>query len=563
MKKAIPVIIALILIGIVIATGFGKDIQNKYSYGEEYADLNEYFEIYSEADVPIVLQDTRIDSKATKIDGKLYLSQSVVKEYFTTRFYHDKNEKLLLYTTGTGTISTEVGSSEYIENGEKVTLGYPASVTKGDELFISMEYLGHFVNYSYEVFENPSRMQVYTEWGNKKVADIDSDTNVRWRGGVKSEILTAVKKGDTVEILEKMDEWTKIKTEDAFIGYVENKLLKNERDVKETPVTKVPVETFPSFTHDYRINLTWDYMEAPQDGYNLKTTLANTKALNVVSPTCYWLTDNEGNIKSIANEHYVQTAHKMGLEVWSLVQNFHSGISIDLNELLPYTSKRKVLVDNLVNSVLKYGADGINLDFEGVPSSVGADYVQFIRELSVKCHENNLILSVDNYVPTEYTAHYGRAEQGLFADYIIIMGYDEHYAGSAVGSVASMGWMTEGIEKTMELVPVNKIINAVPFYTRVWKTKGDNVTSEAVTMQVAKDFISRNKIKTTYDETTGQNYGTMTSGGTLYQVWLEDVTSLTNRINVMKSKGIAGIASWRVGQETSEVWDVIAAYMQN
>ena len=181
--------------------------------------------------------------------------------------------------------------------------------------------------------------------------------------------------------------------------------------------------------------------------------------------------------------------------------------------------------------------------------------------MALACHANNLVLSVDNYVPTAYTSFYNREEQGKFADYVIIMGYDEHYAGSDAGSVSSMPWMVKGIQDTVDVVPAEKVINAIPFYTRVWKTVGDETTSEAVTMQVAADFLARNGLEAKWDDATNQNYAEATIGGTFYQVWMEDLDSLKVRLNVIKESGIAGVAEWKLGQEIPEVWDLIEAYM--
>lgn len=561
MKKLIPVIIAIALICVIISMNFGKQIYDKYSYGSDMADLNEYFQIFNSEEVPIILQDARIDEKARIFGDWVYVSQEVCEELFTTRFYYDFNENLLLYSNPTTTIKAELNSDYYVENGNQVSIGCPVVVTEDGTVYIALDYIKKYVNFSYELFLNPARIQVYTEWGTKNVAKLKSDTELRWRGGVKSEILTSVHEGDEVEILEEMDTWTKVKTKDAFIGYVENFRLSEAKSEEEIPVTTADKEEFTYLTRDHKINLTWHYMEAPQGGPELKTALASVKALNVVSPTCFWLTDNEGNFKDIGNKDYVKTAHKMGLEVWMMIQNFHSGLDIDLTEILSYTSKREKLIADLVSTVAEYGADGINIDFESVPSVCGPHYVQFIRELTIAAHEQNLVVSVDNFAPSEYTAHYNRTEQNKFVDYIIIMGYDEHYVGSAAGSVSSIPWMQEGIEKTVALVPANKVINAVPFYTRVWKTKDGQVSSSAMGMADAKDYLSRNKMTTGFDETTLQNYSERTSGGVLYQVWLEDYDSMKLRLNIMQSNGLAGIASWRLGYETPDIWDLISAYM--
>lgn len=563
MKKIIPVAVAIALICVVIALSFGKQIKEKYSYGTERADLNEYFEKYYEDRVPIILQDERIEKTAKLIDGNLYLDEETVKSLLTDRFYYDKHENLLLYSNAEGTIRSETGSNVYTENGADVTMSCPVSVVEKDVLYISTEYLKKFADFSIELFSDPDHIQMYTEWGEKTVSTIKEDTSVRWKGGVKSPILTDIKAGDVVEILEPMDEWTKVKTSDAYIGYVENKLLDDERIETETPVKNKVSEEYSSLTEDRRINMIWHYMEYPQDGQTLYTSCAYIKEVNVISPTWYWLTDNDGNFKSIGNESYVEAAGRMGMEVWPLIANFHSETNVDLEEVLSYTSKREKLINGLIEETLSYGGTGINIDFESVPSSCGEAYIQFIRELSLACHEAGLIVSVDNYVPTEYTAHYNRKEQGLFADYVVIMGYDEHYQGSEVGSVASASWMKQGIEDTKKLVPANKIINAVPFYTRVWKTSNGTVTSEALDMAVANDFLSKNNIQTTWDGECGQNYGEKAISGVLYQVWMEDADSIKNRLSIIKNSDIAGVAAWRLGNETPDIWDYFEVYMQN
>lgn len=563
MKKLIPVIIAIVLIFVIVGVSFGKTIYDKYSYGQDRADLNEYFQIFGPSDISIILQDELIEAKGLLRNGDVYFDQDTIEELFTDRFYVDTNENLLLYTTAETTIVSELESKSYTNKGEEKSESYIISFVDKDKLYIAAEYIKKVCNFSYELFKDPNRVQVYTEWSDKRVADVKSDTQVRWKAGVKSEILTDVAKGDVVELLDEIDTWTKVKTSDGFIGYLETFRLSSARIEQETPVTGALNDVFTSLTEERKINLTWHNMEYPQDGAALRNIMANAKEVNVVSPTWYWFTDDEGNFESLANADYVESAHNMGMEVWALISDFHYGTDIDMHEVLSYTSKRTRIINELVSSALSYGVDGINIDFEKIKADAAADYVQFIRELSLVCHENNLILSVDVAPPTAYTAHYNRKAQSLFVDYLIIMGYDEHYAGDPeAGSVSSINWMKDGIENTLKYVPANKVINAVPFYTRVWKTSGGEVTSEAVTMAISFDFINRNGIQTTWDEATSQNYGEMTADGILYQVWLEDEDSLEVRLNVMSAYNLAGIASWCVGQEEPVMWDLIENYMQ-
>ena len=217
-----------------------------------------------------------------------------------------------------------------------------------------------------------------------------------------------------------------------------------------------------------------------------------------------------------------------------------------------------------MNEVLKYDIDGINVDFEEVSYDAGEPFVQFVRELSIECRKEGIVLSVDNYVPRASTTHYNRKEQGIVADYVIIMGYDEHWgSGGVAGSVASLGFVEDGIVQTLEDVPANKVINALPFYTRVWKTDGDKVTSEALDMETAWNFIKNNGLNMTWDATTGQNYGEIQLGNTFYQIWMEDKDSIEAKLAVMRKYGIGGVAAWKLGYETPDIWDQIAVYMNS
>ena len=213
---------------------------------------------------------------------------------------------------------------------------------------------------------------------------------------------------------------------------------------------------------------------------------------------------------------------------------------------------------------IEMGVDGINLDFETIDYEDGQSYVEFVRELSIACRANGLVYSIDDYVPMHFNDHYNLREQGIVADYVIIMGYDEHYAGSAeAGSVASLSYVENGLINTTAKVDPSKVINAVPFYTRIWHTSGGALSSEAVSMQTAKDYISNHSIELTWDVEAGQNYGEFTSSeGTFNQIWMEDATSIGQKIDSMRAQNIAGIAEWSLGMETPDVWDVIAGYIE-
>ena len=225
--------------------------------------------------------------------------------------------------------------------------------------------------------------------------------------------------------------------------------------------------------------------------------------------------------------------------------------------------------------------DGINVDFESVDPVVGDAYIQFIRELSLKCANNGIVLSVDNYSPTAYTAFYNRAEQAVFADYVILMAYDEHYASSEeAGSVASIGFVSEGVANTLQEVPANQLILGMPFYTRVWsetpisedgaaldtEQTADSYTlyeldCYSTSMKEVQNLINANGAIPVWSDECGQYYVEYINGGVTYKIWVEDATSLEEKLKVMQTNQLAGGAFWKLGLENSIVWDTIIKYI--
>lgn len=562
MKKFIPVIIAIVLILLVGAVALGSKILEKYSYSKERADLNVYYNVIDDSEVAIVLQDEMVTEKAKIIQGIYYLDFSTLQKYLNERFYIDSNEQLLLYSNPTDVITVPIEGMTYFysASGEVGECPYPIATYQGDTLYVAMDYIKLFTNFSYEAFTEPNRIQIYNQWNPMTVADIKKDTAIRYQGGIKSDILQDVTVGEKVTVLETLENWSKVKTTQSIIGYVENKRLTDSREETGTPVTDYIQPEYTSMTKEGKISLGWHQVTNMSANSYIEDVLANTKALNVISPTWFQLSDNEGGFNSLASQDYVNVAHSKGMEVWALVDDFTN--EVDTKQILSYTTKRKKLVDGLIQTVLQYQIDGINIDFEKISEKAGEDFTQFIRELSIACRKNQIVLSIDNYVPRDHSTHYNRKEQGVVADYVIIMGYDEHYAGGNVaGSVASIDFVEDGIVRTLEEVPSNKVINAIPFYTRIWATQEGNVMADSVGMGAADNFVANNGIIPVWDEITCQNYGEVQIDNTLYQVWLEDERSVEVKLNVMDKYKIAGVAGWKLGLEKPSIWDLIANYV--
>ena len=564
LAKALPVFIAIVLIILIVGVFYGETLIESVYYTSERVDLNQHFEIVEQDDVAMLWNDVKVDEKAKLIDGICYFDLETVSKYFTDRFYVNTEEGIVLYTTATDIYKTYIGddfSSYYISEAENM-LSHPAALMQDEMVYLSADYVKMFANFSYEYFAEPNRMMIYTEWESRQSASILKETKLRYQGGVKSPILKDLAEGETVYILEEMETWTKVITEDAFIGYVENKRMEAGDAVAQTPATGAVEPGYQSISREGKINMAFHQVFVAEANNTYDSYTADMKSVNVIAPTWFRVTDNEGTLQSIASSTYVDKAHNDGLEVWAVVTDVD--YDVDMGAILSSSEKRAKMISDIMAYASELGVDGINIDYETIGAEYGDDFVQFLRELSIQTHADDIVLSVDNYAPTASTMYYNRAEQGLVADYVVVMGYDEHWGGSqTAGSVASIGFVESGIQKTMEEVPAEKIINAIPFYTRLWKTEGGTVSSEAIGMDMAQNWVDTNGVELNWNNEACQYYGEVQKDNVLYQIWLEEEESIQVKLNVMDANNIAGVAEWKLGFEKDSVWDIIEAYMNS
>ncbi len=553
----------IFLILVVGGACVGKMLYDKYSPSKEMADMNEYFNLSDSKEMAILFNEELLEEKARFMDGTVYLHVETVYQLLNSRFYWDETENMYLYALPTELVSAGVGSNEYTVSKEKQSEDYVILRTDGGDAYVALDFVQKYTNFTFEYWEDPNRVQIFTEFGSKEAVTAQKTTQVRYKPGIKSPILTTVEKEDTMYVLEEpeeIEEWTLVLTKDGYIGYVRDRYLAAGASInREEPEFEEPEYT--NISKPYTINLAWHQVSNQDANNQLLNRIANAKGLTTVSPTWFSIADTDGNISSIASQDYVNNAHQQGVEVWALVDNFKDGVST--YDTLSRTSSRQRLVNQLIAAAIQYNLDGINVDFEAISTECGRPFIQFVRELSIMCRINGIVLSVDNYVPTEGSIQYFREEQGVFADYVIIMGYDEHYGGSEeAGSVASYGFVEDGIVRTLEEVPAEKVINAVPFYTRFWKTDSDgNVSSDALGMDAADAKVRNNGVETVWEPGTHQYYVEFEYEDAFYQMWLEEERSIEEKLQLMKQYNLAGVAAWRLGLERASIWDVILKYV--
>jgi len=551
---------------IIIIIALGAMIINKLTPSKEVIELTDYYEV-ADKEVLLILQDEIYEKKGMLLDGEIYVDYETVVQYFNHRFYWDSNENILAYTTPDEILQAEAGDKSYTTTKSVIKTEVESDDTIvevfADQVYISLDFVQKYSDMSYEFYENPNRVVINYRWGDYLYTEVTKEANLRTEADIKSPILLQLPVGISLMYVDTDEAPTKgfikVMTQDGVKGYVKKKNTKES--YYQTLNSTYQAPEYTSQTRAETINMVFHQVTNMEAAGNLENLISATKGVNVVSPTWFSVNDVSGTISSLAVESYVEKAKQLGLEVWALVDDINTEIS--MKEVLSYTSRRETLSNALVEAALQYKLNGINIDFEKIPSDSGEHFIEFLRELSVKCRNNGIVLSVDNYVPKAYTAYYDREEQGKIVDYVVIMAYDEYHSGSEVaGPVSSITYVKDAVTNTLAEVPKEKTIIAIPFYTRLWKETADGkVSSEALSMTPAANWIQSNGIEAKWDDSYGCYYAEHEIDGAIYRMWQEEDKSIEEKMKVIYESDVAGVAEWKLGLEKESIWDAITPYL--
>lgn len=557
-KKAAPVLVVLILIVLVGAAGIVSFLINRYKPGTEYMAGNEYFNLTDENSVALIQNGELLEEQAVLIGGEPYAAYTYVESQLNSCFYWDEETKGILLTTSGGVQTLLPGDAAVA----KTPGGQPAVQQESDgTVYISLDVVKEYTDLDYAYYSDPNRVVIRNEWDGVEQATVQSDTaQVRQKGGIKSLILADVQKGDTLLYLENLDNWCKVMTADGYTGYIQTEDISEPEAIEARTAKK---DSYERITRDHKINLVWHQSTSTESNDAMAEMTAEMTGVNVISPTWFSVTDETGTISSLASADYVKLAHEAGREVWGLIDNFNE--AFDETTDLAYASVRSRIIEQLLAEAASCGMDGINVDFENLKEAGIPHYLQFLRELTSVAHAQNLVVSVDTPVPQAYTMYYQRGEQARFVDYMIVMAYDEHFAGSEeAGSVSSLPFVQQAVEEMTRVMPADQVICGIPFYTRVWTEKfGQSaITSEVLGMDGAKNYAKENQMTETWDASLGQNVATVETSDARYTIWMEDEQSMEEKLKVIQSADLAGVAEWKLGFECADVWSLISKYIE-
>ena len=545
---------AVILVVIVAGAVFMK----RYAPSKQWMSGYEYFDADKASDSALVIiNGTKYQDTGVSVDGIWYLPADFIADNINIRFYEDGESNAILYTDDKKTYTYEPGKNIYTDSdNNEYNTNYPVTVAVNGSTYIAWDYVAQYTNCTYAYGEEPARICINSIDGEEKVVDAKKDIYVRYRGGIKSDILEKIEKGSRLYYEDDLDDWIKVTTQTGYTGYVKSsEVNENYMYVPEDTY----VEEYTRVMSDGAVRLGW-FQVGGTSGNSTAAAMVSSSSVNVISPTWYSITSAAGDVSSYVQASWVSDMHARGIKVWPLINDFDK--DIDYAALFSSKSARRTLIGTLIKDATAYGYDGINLDFENVKKDYAKDFLQFVRELAVECHKNNIILSTDNYKPENYNKFYNLKEQSSYVDYVIVMAYDEHYAGSEAGSVASLPFVMEAVSDTVALVSSNQVIVGIPFYTRIWSVSGSTTTSRAVGMQDAINELNADAQTAPWNEEAGQYVSSYEKNGVTKKTWFEEDKSVEEKLKVISEYDVAGIAAWKLGLEKSSVWSVISSYVR-
>ena len=553
-KKRIVIVAAFVILIVVRGAMF---MIVRYTPTKEKMNGYVFFNLDKSTDKTMVIIDGKQYSDTGVVtDGKHYLPQEFVADNINAGFYYDKESKAVLYSDSSYMYTYMSGENVYTDDtGKTYNTDYPVVIDINGECFIAWEYIAGHTDCEYSYGSEPERINISIERENKQCVTVKKKSAVRYRGGIKSAVLEYVQKGDRLVYEDDLDDWIKVTTATGYTGYIK------KSEASDTFAYIREEKNYENHNYnmkDDKITLAWFQVSGVAGNSGIDNNIASASGVNVLAPTWYSVTDSSGNMSCYASAGLVNKMHQRGTDVWALVSDFDT--NVDFATLYSSKKARTNMVNTLINDAEKYGFDGINLDFENIKSAYAKDYLQFVRELSIACERKGLVLSTDNYKPEAYNRCYNLKEQSRFVDYVIVMAYDEHYAGTDAGSVASLPFVKEAVEDTVQLVGKEHVIAGIPFYTRIWTTTDGNTTSRAVGMQAAVDQLNSDGQVALWNDDCGQYVASYTVGNSTRQIWFEEEKSIEAKMQVIQENDVAGVAGWKLGLEKSSVWSVISKY---
>ncbi len=521
---------------------------------------------------PIMVEGKWTNAFAKGTKEGLLIPITVAVQLIGEGIHYEEQTESIVLTTDTKVLHFKTGALDAILNRKPFAMRFAAEKVD-DQLFLPLAPLTELFGVKVEVGQASGIVTLFMPGdaiSHAGVPEADEDGVELRSGPDKSFAIVEHLIAETdLRVWGEEEGWYKAQSKSGNLGYVPKgsvTLLAVEK-FSENQTEEQPFVAWKGTGK--RINLTWEAVYSANPDTN---KIGDLQGVNVVSPTWFELIDEKGNIRSKADASYSSWARSKGIQVWGL---FSNGFEPDRTQTaLASYETRALMIQQLLAYAKTFKLQGINIDFENVYTKDKENLVQFMREMTPLMHEQNLVVSIDVTPKSNsemWSLFLDRQRLGSIVDFMMVMAYDEHWAASPVsGSVSSLSWSENSIKRILEEdgVPASKLILGIPYYSRIWTEEpngkdGIKVSSKSVGMDTVQKLIKEKKLKPVFSANTGQQYVEYKEGNALKKIWIEDAASIKARAELAKKYNLAGVASWRRGFESTEIWSVLDHALQS
>ena len=249
--------------------------------------------------------------------------------------------------------------------------------------------------------------------------------------------------------------------------------------------------------------------------------------------------------------------------------------------LLGNSTYRTRLVGNIIATVKDRNADGVNLDFEPVGTSLRAQYTSFVRQLRSALTSAGIPSLTVCTMAGAATWSTGYDVAGLTAagaaDALFVMGYDYSWSGSSrAGGVAPMSSsymldVNESLNDYLSMTSGSKLIWGVPYYGRTWYTTSGALNASTVSGATSKAYyyVGAKSLAATHGrkwDSLGQVpwFAYKDSLGNWIEGYYDDPDSLGAKYDMINRRGLAGVGIWHLlmDEGTSDLWNLLVNKFQ-
>lgn len=537
-KKILIIIIAIILIG-TIAYNISNNI---------IVDKNK--------SINLVINNKNVTSNLKKEiiieNDNIYISKQDLGNFFDKYIYEDTENNNIVTTYNNKIASISLEKNKININGSTKNT-YAHAENKEGAIYVPITELEDVYGIEIKYLPDSKVLTIDSTSKEQKKGIITKNVSVKSSTKFISKTIDKVKKGSYVIVVSEDKGYTKIRTENGKVGYVKTNKVANTVVVREEMQETKQIEG--------KVNMVWDYYS--EVASTPDRTGVTMDGVNVVSPAFFHLNTSGELTENVGTQGqaYIDWAHSNGYKVWPMVQNAGNGMLNVTSNIMNDYNKRQKLINQIVNYCVKYKLDGINIDFENMKKEDKDMYSRFIIELTPRLKDMGIVVSVDVTAPDgseTWSLCFDRNVIGDVADYIIFMAYDQYGTSSnKSGTTAGYDWVNLSLNKFLktEEIESNKIILAIPLYTRLWTedSSGKVVKQSTVSMKNI-DSILPSGVNKQWDDNLKQYYVEYQDGQYTKKMWIEDEKSLKEKINLINSNNLGGVASWEKGMETDNFW---------